>query len=67
MVELKPCPFCGGKPVAKFNLEIQGQSTNWNFVACQNEKCRIKPSTDWHKCRAVAVREWNRRAEDAVD
>lgn len=60
--DLKPCPFCGEKPVAEFNHVIEGQKTDWNFISCKNPKCRIKPSTDWHKCRSVVVREWNRRA-----
>jgi Lar family restriction alleviation protein len=63
MVGLKPCPFCGAAPNVVFGLVIQGQKTDWNFVACENEKCRIKPSTDWHKSKSVVVREWNRRCE----
>lgn len=64
MSELKPCPFCGAKPVAKFNIVIAGQVSDWNVIECENEKCRIKPFTDWHKSKSVVVREWNRRAGD---
>lgn len=63
--KLKPCPFCGSEATAKLPVIIDGKPSCWNYIACKNAKCRIKPFTDWHKCRAVVVREWNRRTGDA--
>ena len=64
MAELKPCPFCGGKPTAAFPIMSLGEKGGWNVIMCLNPKCRIQPSTDWHKSKSVVVREWNRRAEN---
>ncbi len=57
-VELKPCPFCGEKPSIYLN-----EATKMWIIRCTSEKCRIMPYTDYHKTRAVIVREWNRRGE----
>ena len=56
LVDLKPCPFCGGKPTVEFD---EGIGKHW--ICCKNEKCRIQPSTDAHTYIGVVVREWNRR------
>ena len=56
MVELKPCPFSGGKPSVEFCEEIRK-----HWICCKNEKCRIQPSPDAHAYLNVVVREWNRR------
>ena len=37
MTELKPCPFCGGKPTVEFD---EGIGKHW--ICCKNEKCRIQ-------------------------
>ena len=62
MSELKRCPFCGAEPMLKEINNTDGKI--WYSIICINEKCRINPSTDYHTCKAVVVREWNRRAED---
>ena len=61
-MNLKPCPFCGGEATAEFGIVIDKVITDWNVIYCENPKCRIRPTTDWHKTKAVVVREWNRRA-----
>lgn len=36
--ELKPCPFCGAKPVFEpTNPEVEGNA--WAKVQCENEAC----------------------------
>lgn len=64
MTELKPCPFCGGEATSIFGIMIDGKQSEWNVIKCKNPKCRIQPSTDWHKSKSVVVREWNRRADN---
>lgn len=64
MTEVKPCPFCGKKPIAEYNMVIAGKATEWHLIACRNAECGIKPSTDWHKNKNVVVNAWNRRAGD---
>lgn len=56
MSKLKPCPFCGAIPIIEF-----GNGIKKYWVCCQNEKCRIQPTTDAHKTKGVVVREWNKR------
>lgn len=56
MSKLKPCPFCGAIPIIEF-----GNGIKKYWVCCQNEKCRIQPTTDAHKTKSVVVREWNKR------
>lgn len=55
--ELKPCPFCGGKPYLA-NVEMVGCS----YVVCTD--CRMQ-SDDMSKDRAVD--QWNRRADPLSD
>ena len=55
---LKPCPFCGAIPTLEY-----GNGINKWWISCQNEKCRIQPTTDAHINKGVVVREWNKRVE----
>ena len=69
--QLKPCPFCGGKPrlEEKYRSFIAGKSERVAVVICQN--CGARASrirhTDYgktsHSVEAVeeAVRIWNNR------
>jgi Lar family restriction alleviation protein len=54
--ELKPCPFCGGKPYLA-NVEMAGCS----YVVCTD--CRTQ-SDDMSKERAIT--QWNTRADIAA-
>lgn len=57
--ELKPCPFCGGKP----NLRSYSKSRNW-IVFCS--KCETE--TQVYESEQKAVKAWNSRPiEDAQD
>lgn len=55
-MNLKPCPFCGSIPIHKYNEHIK----KW-YIECDNEKCKIQPSTDAHINKSVITREWNKR------
>ena len=59
MIELKPCPFCGEKPIVEY-----GNGIKKYWISCQNEKCWVQPNTDAHINRGVVVRFWNRRVSD---
>ena len=56
-VELKPCPFCGGKP-RLIDLGIRGYA-----VGCDNIKCNLFVETYKYDRRCDAVRVWNHRAK----
>lgn len=57
MIELKPCPFCGGKaPILK---EIQGHQRVAYMVTCGNRVCGV--STGIRYCGADAIAMWNTR------
>ena len=53
MTELKPCPFCNGKPFGPYQY-----GTNW-YVAC--EDCEVQMDSMFkHK----VTEKWNRRASE---
>lgn len=56
-VELKPCPFCGGKAI------LTSETTNYfserYFVLCNDCHNRTKGC----QFRRTAIEAWNRRAE----
>lgn len=61
MMELKPCPFCGGK--AKYIYQLP-----FNVVQCQ--KCRAYGKTicdlfEQQDMKDRAIEEWNRRVDNA--
>ena len=63
MAELKPCPFCGGKP----HLEYMGRFGKW----CVKHTCkggsgdtkRISIYASEFESEEDAIEVWNRRAE----
>lgn len=56
-IELKPCPFCGGK--ASLHSDTDGPT--W-FVGCSNSECPVEPHLYLNK-GDEAAQVWNRRAE----
>ncbi len=57
--ELKPCPFCGSKPVVSIRFDF-------GSVKCINESCWVRPHVrrkdDATKIGAtIAIEAWNRR------
>lgn len=57
MAELKPCPFCGGKP------QLVKWGNEWS-VECCNNGCGVMPETPLYVMQTEAVITWNRRAGD---
>lgn len=68
MMELKPCPFCGGEAVMKSYLTNGGVFTRDNehvYITCKSCGARSK---EWrmsirYSALEKAEEEWNRRAE----
>lgn len=61
-MELKPCPFCGGKPFISARLPYFGETLTV-AVVCENCNAASK-----HKIKEEeAIEAWNRRAEDGKD
>lgn len=59
MVELKPCPFCGGK--AKFvELDATPNEEPRGYVRCVEWCCEQSRKMN----KTIAIEEWNWRAED---
>ena len=68
VIELKPCPFCGGEAVIKTNPDIPG--LNGYQIGCESKPTQyvcpgcISGSTYyWNK--EMAITSWNRRAKPA--
>ena len=55
MVELLPCPFCGGKATMG-----NSGSTVW-FIECYGADCKIKPDTPVFRSPSLAIEAWNGR------
>ncbi|MBQ3502504.1 MAG: Lar family restriction alleviation protein [Clostridia bacterium] len=61
MMELKPCPFCGAKPIIS-----QRPISETLYVECVNRKCKIKPSTEFKGWKNIYkhIAAWNKRIDD---
>lgn len=62
--ELKPCPFCGGKPI----IEHWTSDGKMYMVKCNNPDCPV-PAESYSKGHNMieVIAEWNRRANDGTD
>lgn len=67
VVELKPCPFCGGEAelTSKKDSWGQGLCVDDYFVKCTVCECTSKHASDYRKtvteCKTEVVDAWNRR------
>ena len=60
-IELKPCPFCGGKAEIKKIMDLP-RACEWLYVVyCHFHDCPAKPSVCFETLDG-AVAAWNRRA-----
>ena len=59
-IEIKPCPFCGGK--AKLLKDEFGGTSDWWYAACGNLDCGIRAETADRPTPQEAAKLWNRRA-----
>ena len=64
MVELKPCPFCGGIAVMRKNKNSFVPSY---YVRCGNNDCTVICATCNRQTPEEAANEWNSRAEAALE
>ena len=74
MDELKPCPFCGGKPYleTRHRAFIKAQTTRVAFVRCTECEARTQRfelqafghTSYSEEANKKAIEAWNRRAED---
>ena len=56
--QLKPCPFCGGKPkIRAWDIDFE----TYYFVNCR--KCEVSPCTARHTNIKYAVKAWNKRGK----
>lgn len=62
--ELKPCPFCGKKPI----IEHWSSDGMMYMVKCNNPDCPV-PVVSYPNGRDLnmVIKEWNRRANDGTD
>ena len=62
MVELKPCPFCGGHAFVDVFMDVEYVNV------CHDSMCIVKPSTAISAIEELPlkfqIKAWNRRAED---
>ena len=61
-IELKPCPFCGGKAFFFSKRYAIGKTYN---AYCGNEDCAVGPRTRAYFEKEKAAEAWNRRADNA--
>ena len=59
--KLKPCPFCGGRPIIVYNAKrknVYESEIKGTAIGCEN--CN---ATIFYRSRRLAIEAWNRRAE----
>lgn len=61
MVELKPCPFCGGEALLREN---KNSFVPRFYVRCGNKDCSVVCSTCNRDTQEEAANLWNRRADN---
>jgi len=68
-MELKPCPFCGGKAIMVTTggmafMSVKHKDPDTHVVTCNNSECLVRPRllNKGYKTSADAVAAWNRRA-----
>lgn len=62
MIELKPCPFCGGTP--DILIDEFGEDMRRYLLKCEECDGMIE---HWFPTVEDAINAWNRRANDATD
>lgn len=63
MSELKPCPFCGSKPVLTQDATASRDGFDEYSVSCENAECLVNACTWGFESGDKAVEAWNTRAE----
>jgi Lar family restriction alleviation protein len=63
MMELKPCPFCGGRATTSMLRNEEMQESIWQVI-CLKSLCAIFPANT--KTEQEAISAWNRRANVGI-
>lgn len=64
MIELKPCPFCGGEPTIRALAET-ANSKAVNYILCLNDNCSVQPSMmKTYSTLEEAIEAWNGRVSE---
>ena len=67
MIELKPCPFCGGIPELKHKVGVANKSTG-SYIRCNSCETETKVfpvSPEWSSDEKAAET-WNRRTDPEI-
>lgn len=59
VVELKPCPFCGGEAAVRYEVPYRSENKSLPCIACSN----CKGVMGYFRDKAEAIEAWNRRKE----
>jgi Lar family restriction alleviation protein len=59
--ELKPCPFCGGKPYIIQEEDCFGNKLDEYEIGCNNRKCKMTVYTNEVGSKKRAIAAWNKR------
>lgn len=67
MTEMKPCPFCGGKPYTEYTrIDYNGLQCGYEVIlGCITDGIRMKGTSmdSMDSAYKRAVKRWNRRVE----
>lgn len=64
MINLRPCPFCGGDGKLKEFATHYGAGKTYYYVYCANEDCPVGPETGNEYTPEAAIAAWNTRYTD---
>ncbi len=64
MLELKPCPFCGGD-AGLFKVKGIGNDLSGYMVGCTEGRCEIRPSITKDLDKEGVIKVWNTRIAKA--
>lgn len=59
MIDIMPCPFCGGDRTKSELWSRSDHTANFWLVSCKDCRCQTGP----HKTEVEAIRSWNARPE----
>lgn len=64
MMELKPCPFCGGNAQMRQSEDERNGRVSWQAKCANTLNCIGNFISVWEYTEERAAEAWNRRADD---